>query len=246
MDIGFIHSTESFGTVDGPGIRFVFFMQGCNLRCKYCHNPDTWSTKGGEKMTVEQCVKLVLKYKNYIKRGGVTISGGEPLLQIDFVTALLTALKKEGVHTAVDTSGSTFDINDPVSYEKHKRLLSVCDLFLLDIKHIDEDKHREITGFSNKNTLDFAKFLSDNGKKMWIRYVLVPTLSDRKEDIEALKCFGDTLTSLEKYEVLPYHTMGVAKYEALGMNYRLKGILPPDSDTVKMAKSILSINSKEI
>ncbi len=239
MDTGFIHSTESFGTVDGPGIRFVFFMQGCNLRCKYCHNPDTWSCIGGKKKTVDECVKIVLKYKNYIKRGGVTISGGEPLLQIDFVTELLAALKAKGIHTAVDTSGSTFDIDDPVSVEKHQKLLSVCDLFLLDIKHIDDAKHRDITGFSNKNTLDFAKFLSDNGKSMWIRYVLVPTLSDEKEDILSLKAFCDTLKSVEKYEVLPYHTLGVKKYEALGIKYRLDDVLPPDTDTVKMAREIL-------
>ena len=174
---GFIHSFESFGTVDGPGIRFVVFMQGCPLRCQYCHNPDTW-LPGGTEYTAEQVCDQALKYKSYFgDNGGVTVSGGEPLLQIGFVTELFSLLKKRGVHTAADTSGWTFDPDRPESVEKHLELIRHTDLVLLDIKHIDPEKHREITGKDNAHTLAFAKFLSDHGIPMWIRHVLAPGAS---------------------------------------------------------------------
>ena len=236
---GRIHSFESFGTVDGPGIRFVTFMQGCPLRCQYCHNPDTWEG-GGTEYSVEEVASRVLKYKNYFgDKGGVTLSGGEPLLQIDFVIELFTLLKSKGINTCVDTSGFTFDKDNPVSVEKHTQLLKVCDLVLLDIKHIEDDSHKALTGRTNTRTLDFARFLSDNGKAMWIRHVLVPTRTDDDDALRRLKAFIDTLKTVEKVEVLPYHTMGEVKYEKLGIAYPLKGVKPPEKERVINAKKIL-------
>lgn len=238
---GYIHSFESFGTVDGPGIRFVVFLQGCPLRCLYCHNPDTWKG-GGTPYTAKQVCDEAIRYRNYFgEKGGVTVSGGEPLLQIDFVTELFTLLKEKGIHTAADTSGYTFDPDDPESVKKHGKLIAVTDLFLLDIKHIDEKRHEELTGKSNAHTLAFAKFLSDNGVKMWIRHVLVPGQTDDDEALRRLKKFIDGLKTVEKTEVLPYHTMGTAKYENLGYDYPLKGVEPPTRERVENAKRILGI-----
>lgn len=236
---GHIHSFESFGTVDGPGIRFVVFMQGCPLRCQYCHNPDTWLA-GGQIYSARQVCDQALKYRNYFgDTGGVTVSGGEPLLQIDFVTELFKLLKKNGIHTAADTSGYTFDPADEASVEKHRLLLSYTDLVLLDIKHIDTEGHKRLTGKGNEHTLSFAKFLSDNGVPMWIRHVLVPGLTDEDEALKSLKAFIDTLKTVEKVEVLPYHTMGEVKYKKLGYAYPLKGVQPPTAERVKNAKRIL-------
>ena len=236
---GRIHSFESFGTVDGPGIRFVVFLQGCPLRCLYCHNPDTWSA-GGEEYTVEDVANRVLRYKKYFgDKGGVTVSGGEPLLQIEFVTELFETLKAKGIHTCVDTSGITFHQNNPQSVEKHKKLLAVTDLVLLDIKHIDDTACKKLTGQSNENTLAFAKFLSDNGKAMWIRQVLVPDITDNDEDLKRTRAFLDGLKTVEKVEVLPYHTLGVVKYEKLGIAYPLKDTESPKKERVQNAKRIL-------
>lgn len=236
---GRIHSFESFGTVDGPGIRFVVFLQGCPLRCQYCHNPDTWGA-GGEEHTAEAVAKKALRFKNYFgKDGGVTVTGGEPLLQIDFVIELFTLLKAQGVHTCVDTSGFTFHKDDPVSVDKHKKLLEKTDLFLLDIKHIDDEACKKLTGHSNENTLAFARFLSENGKKTWIRQVLVPNITDDDESLKRTRAFIDTLKGVEKVEVLPYHTMGVVKYEKLGIPYPLAGVETPTKERVANAKNIL-------
>ncbi len=236
---GNIHSFESFGTVDGPGIRYVVFMQGCPMRCKYCHNPDTWQVGAGKKYTAEAVFKEILKYKNYIKSGGVTVSGGEPLLQAEFIAELFRLLKAEGIHTALDTSGVTFDKDNPQSVEKHLSVLRYTDLVLLDIKHIDEDEHKALTGFSNKRTLDFAQFLSENGKKMWIRHVLVPDITDKDEYLQKLKQFISGLKTVERVEVLPYHTMGEVKYEKLGLPYPLKGVQPPAKQRIENARKIL-------
>lgn len=236
---GRVHSFESFGTVDGPGIRFVVFLQGCPLRCQYCHNPDTWG-EGGEKYSADEVVRRALRYKNYFgEQGGVTVTGGEPLLQIDFVTELFTLLKEQGIHTCVDTSGFTYNEESPQSVEKHKKLLEVTDLFLLDIKHIDDTACKKLTGQSNKNTLAFAKFLSDNGKKIWLRQVLVPNITDREEDLKKTREFIQTLKTVEKIEVLPYHTLGVVKYEKLGLEYPLKDVQTPSKESVATAKRIL-------
>ena len=238
--IGRIHSFESFGTVDGPGIRYVVFLQGCPLRCQYCHNPDTWGA-GGKEYTAEQVVTQAMRYRNYFgANGGVTITGGEPLLQIDFVIELFTLLKQKGMHTCVDTSGITFNEDSQSSVDKHKALLAVTDLFLLDIKHIDDEACKKLTGQSNKNTLAFAKFLSDNKKPMWIRQVLVPNLTDGEEDLRKTRAFIDSLQTVERVEVLPYHTMGEVKYEKLGLEYPLKGVETPAKERVAFAKRILT------
>jgi pyruvate formate lyase activating enzyme len=234
-----IHSFESFGTVDGPGIRFVVFLQGCPLRCQYCHNPDTWGA-GGTEYSVEEVVNRVVRYRNYFgETGGVTVTGGEPLLQIDFVTELFTALKAKGINTCVDTSGITFRADNQAVVEKHKKLLEVADLFLLDIKHIDDEACKKLTGQSNQNTLAFAKFLSDNGKRMWIRQVLVPGITDDEGSLRRVRQFIDGLQTVEKVEVLPYHTLGLAKYEKLGIEYPLKGLEAPSKEVVLRAKEIL-------
>ena len=237
--VGRIHSFESFGTVDGPGIRFVVFMQGCPLRCQYCHNPDTWGA-GGQEYSAEDVVNRVMRYKNYFgDKGGVTVSGGEPLLQIDFIIELFTILKGKGIHTCVDTSGITFKHDNEAVVKKHKKLLSVTDLVLLDIKHIDDEACKKLTGHSNENTLAFAKFLSENGTKLWIRQVLVPNITDGEEDLKKLRAFIDTLATVEKVEVLPYHTMGVVKYEKLGIEYPLKDVSAPSKERVLHAKELL-------
>ena len=237
---GRIHSFESFGTVDGPGIRFVIFLQGCPLRCQYCHNPDTWAIGEGTEYTVEAVVERALRYRNYFgDKGGVTVTGGEPLVQIDFVIELFTLLKAKGVHTCIDTSGITFNPNSAVSVEKHEKLLALTDLVMLDIKHIDDEACKKLTGQSNAHTLAFAKFLSDNGKPTWIRQVLVPEITDDDESLARTRAFIDTLKSVEKVEVLPYHTMGVVKYEKLGLEYPLKEVSAPTKERVMNAKRIL-------
>lgn len=236
--LGNVHSFESFGTVDGPGIRFVVFLQGCPMRCKYCHNPDTWDTNGGTKYSAEEAAKKALKYKSYISNGGgVTVTGGEPLWQLGFVTEFFKIMKSNGIHTAIDTSGITFNKDTP---EKYEELLKFTDLVLLDIKHIDDEKHRELTGCSNANVLEFANFVSEHGVDMWIRHVLVEGITDSGEQLNALKDFISTLKTVRKIEVLPYHTMGVAKYEKLGIPYPLQGLKPTSEKKAEHAKHILN------
>ena len=237
---GKIHSFESFGTVDGPGIRYVVFMQGCPLRCQYCHNPDTWKA-GGEEYSAKHVAGEVLKYKNYYgEKGGVTVSGGEPLLQIDFIIELFTLLKARGVNTCVDTSGCTFDASNESLMAKFEKLLPLTDLFLLDIKHIDDEKCKALTGQGNTRTLAFAKFLSDEGKSTWIRQVIVPGLTDDEQSLKRTREFIDDLKTVEKVEVLPYHTMGVVKYQKLGLEYPLQGVEAPSKEKVAFARRILT------
>lgn len=232
-----IHSFESFGTVDGPGIRFVVFMQGCSLKCKYCHNRDTWDLCGGTLYSIFDVISKIEKYKNYFipSGGGVTVSGGEPLLQLKFVTELFTQLKKEGIHTAIDTSGN-FALTEDI-----KKLIDLTDLFLLDIKCINDEICRDLTGVSNKQELAFAKYLSDIQKDMWIRQVLVPGITDKKEDLQKLKEFISSLSSVKKVEVLPYHSMGRFKWKELGLEYALDGVPDATSEDVEKAKKILGI-----
>ncbi len=233
---GKIHSFESFGTVDGPGIRFVVFMQGCPMRCKYCHNPDTWDFSGGSEFTAQEVALKVLKYKNYFKDGGgVTVSGGEPLMQAGFVSELFSLLKGEGMHTALDTSGINFDRND----ENIKELLNLTDLVLLDIKHIDDGEHKKLTGHSNAKPLEFAEYLSEIGKAAVIRHVLVPGITDSDQYLIELKNFIARLKNVKGVEILPYHTMGEVKYEKMGIAYPLKGVNPPERERVENAKYIL-------
>lgn len=240
---GKIHSVFSGGTVDGPGIRFIVFMQGCPLRCKYCHNPDSWLLADGEERTVSDLTREIIRYKSYYAdKGGLTVSGGEPLLQIDFVTELVKSVKAYGINTAIDTSGFTFDISNEAVLKKHEELDRYVDLYLLDIKHIDGGKHKILTGVDNKNTLEYAKWLSSRGKRIWIRHVLVPGYTDDVESLQKLSDFIKTL-NVEKVEVLPYHTMGEVKYQKIGIDYPLKGVNPPSKDSVKLAKEILGVNS---
>lgn len=233
---GQIHSIETFGTVDGPGIRFVLFLKGCPLRCLYCHNPDTWTNEGSISLESEEVVKRVMKYKNYYKNGGLTISGGEPLVQIDFITEVCKLAKSKGIHTAIDTSGYMFNI---IEESKFDELIKYVDLFLLDIKHIDEEKCLKLTGKSNVNTLEFAKYLDKNAKKMWIRQVLLPGYTSDLDDLRKTREFISNLSNVEKVEVLPYHTMGEVKYQKLNIPYVLKGIETPTKELVEEAKTIL-------
>ncbi len=235
--IGKIHSVETFGTVDGPGIRFVVFMQGCTLKCKYCHNRDTWKLNSGNQMSVSEILKEILKYKTYMDNsgGGVTVSGGEPLVQAEFVTELFKALKEFNIHTALDTSGSL-----PIS-DKIKELLKYTDLVILDIKHIDDNKCINLTGLSNKNNLDFARYLSNLKIPVWIRQVLIPGYTDDKFDLQKLKQFIDSLQNVEKVEILPYHDLGKFKWKELGDNYELENVKPPSDLDIEKAKNILGI-----
>lgn len=234
---GKIHSIETFGTVDGPGIRYVIFLQGCHLRCKYCHNRDTWDTTVGTPKKVSELVQDIQKYSDYIKfsKGGVTVTGGEPLLQPKFLIALFTELKKLGYHTALDTSGM-FPLTPEV-----KQVLSLTDLVLLDIKHIDDEKCKDLVGFSNKLELEFANYLSENGIKMWIRQVIIPGITDDENDLIRLKEFLQTLKTVEKIELNPYHTLGVYKWENLGLEYPLKGVRQANTEDIERAKRILGI-----
>ncbi|MBQ7410242.1 MAG: pyruvate formate lyase-activating protein [Clostridia bacterium] len=235
---GKIHSIETFGTVDGPGIRFVIFMQGCTLKCKYCHNRDTWNVKAGNPTSVPELVKEILKYKSYIDNsdGGVTVSGGEPLLQAEFVTELFKELKNLGIHTALDTSGAL-----PIS-DQIKELLKYTDLVLLDIKHINPEKCVNLTGFTNKNTLEFAKYLSNINLPVWIRQVLVPGYTDDKFDLLDLKKFIENLSNVEKVELLPYHNLGKFKWDEIGDTYELADVTPPTPEEIEKAKSLLEID----
>ena len=236
---GYIHSLESFGSVDGPGIRYVIFFSGCPMRCAYCHNPDTWSMTAGTLTGADELVKKALRYRPYWKReGGVTVSGGEPLMQLDFLIDLFEKLKNENVHTCVDTSGAPFTREEPF-FSKFRRLADLTDLFLVDIKHIDSDRHRELTGRSNENILDMLRFLSEIKKPVWIRHVLVPDKTDDDFYLEKLREFIDTLNNVERVEVLPYHTLGAAKWKSLGIPYPLKGIDPPTKERVANAEKIL-------
>lgn len=235
-----IHSYESFGTVDGPGIRFIVFFQGCPMRCAYCHNPDTWVSGNGKATDIENIVSEICKYRTYFKNGGgVTLSGGEPLLQMDAVIALLKRLKEYQIHTCIDTSGITFDKEDEDLLRKYDELLEVTDLFLLDIKHIDVKKHQDLTSQSNAHTLAFAQYLNAHKKPMWIRHVLVPGITTDEQSLRQLKSFLNTLSTIEKIEILPYHTMGITKYETMGITYRLKDIQPPSEEQIVFAKKIL-------
>lgn len=234
---GLIHSFETFGTVDGPGIRFVVFMQGCHLRCKYCHNRDTWNTKAGQHISVDELVNKIEKYTNYFKAsgGGVTISGGEPLLQMDFLISLFKRLKALNIHTAIDTSGM-LNLTD-----KLKELISLTDLFLLDIKHIDNNKCKELVGFSNEKELSFAKYLNDIHKPIWLRQVLIPGITDNEEDLLKLKDFINSLSNIQKIELLKYHSMGKFKWEKLGFKYEFENIRDATDEDVERAKNILNI-----
>ena len=239
-----VHSIESFGSADGPGVRFLVFLQGCNMRCKYCHNPDTWAnSKETMEMTPQEALEKALKYKTYWgNEGGITISGGEPLLQIDFLIELFKLAKKEGVNTCIDTSGANFTREEPF-FNKFNELMKYTDLLLLDIKHIDSQKHKELTGKPNDNILDMAKYLSDINKSVWIRHVLVPGISDVDEYLIELDKFISSLNNVKKVEVLPYHTLGTFKWEELNIPYQLEGVNPPSQERVDNANKLLHVDN---
>lgn len=238
---GHIHSTESFGAADGPGVRFIVFVRGCHMRCAYCHNPDTWEIGGGEEITASSLIKKALRYKSYWgTEGGITVSGGEPLLQIEFVTALFKLAKENGIHTTLDTAGNPFTREEPF-FGKFNELMKYTDLVMLDIKEINPQRHKELTGFDNSNILDMARYLSDIQKPMWIRHVLVPETTDFDEDLDKLGAFIKTLSNVERTEILPYHTLGRFKWDELGIKYRLDGISTPTKERIENAKHRLGI-----
>ena len=231
-----VHSVETFGAVDGPGIRFVLFLQGCHLQCKYCHNRDTWNINDGKYKSLDDILKTIIRYKNYITpNGGVTISGGEPLLQVKFLIELFTKLKEKQIHTCIDTSGMV-SLTDDI-----KHLLTLTDLVLLDIKHIDSEKCKDLVGFDNKLELEFAKYLSDNNIPIWIRQVLVPGYTDDKFDLIKLRDFISTLNTVQKVELLPYHSIGKYKWSKLGFKYPLENVRDANNDDIERAKSILQL-----
>lgn len=248
---GKIHSLESFGLVDGPGVRYVVFMQGCNMRCRYCHNPDTWRLPDNSgvirdtayyvEYTPEELLDKAYRCKPYWgDNGGITVSGGEPLLQIDFLIEFFKLACKKGIHTTLDTSGNPFTYEEPF-YTRFTQLMEYTRLVILDIKHTDTTAHKELTGQPNDNILSMAEWLSDHGKPMWIRRVLVPGITDDREELYRLKEFINSLHTVEKVEVLPYHTMGIYKWEQLGIPYTLEKAEPPSQEQVQEAESILSI-----
>ncbi|WP_432665756.1 pyruvate formate-lyase-activating protein [Wukongibacter baidiensis] len=234
MDIlGKIHSVETCGTLDGPGIRYVIFFQGCPLRCQYCHNPDTWKIDEGKKVTVDELMEDIIKYKSFMKfsGGGVTASGGEALIQHGFLEELFKRCKEEEIHTALDTSGC-------INLSAVERVIEYTDLVLLDIKSFRTQRYKELTGASITPTLEFAKYLSEINKPMWVRYVLVPGLTDDFDEIEELAAFLGKLQNIEKVEILPFHKMGEYKWEELGYEYKLKETDPPDENMIEAAKCI--------
>lgn len=236
--IGYIHSTESFGSVDGPGIRFLIFMQGCVMRCRYCHNPDTWAG-GGTPVTADELLDRAERYRSYWgDEGGITVSGGEALLQLDFLVELFAKAHARGIHTCLDTSAQPFCREEPF-FGKFQQLMRHTDLVLLDIKHIDDTAHRRLTGHSNVNILDCATYLSAIGVPVWIRHVLVPTVTDDDASLHRLRRFLNTLSNIQRIEVLPYHTLGSFKWQQLHVPYTLEGIHPPTAERVKNAEDIL-------
>lgn len=235
---GRIHSTESFGTVDGPGIRFVVFFQGCPMRCRYCHNPDTWDFSGGSKMSADELLREYDSYKEFFKSGGITATGGEPLAQPEFLAELFSLAKAKGIHTCLDTSAAVFD---PTHSEKIDTVLKYTDLVMLDIKHIDNEQHKLLTGSSNSNILAFAEHIRDLEIPVWIRHVVVPNITDKYEELFALGEYLSTLTNLKALDVLPYHDMAKPKYAELGLEYPL-GSTPPltKAEAIKARETIIA------
>lgn len=241
--IGRIHSFESCGTVDGPGIRFITFFQGCLMRCLYCHNRDTWDTHGGNPITVPELMQEVRAYRHYMRAsgGGVTASGGEAILQAEFVRDWFRACQAEGIHTCLDTNGFVRRY-EPVIDE----LLDATDLVMLDLKQMNDDMHQILVGVSNHRTLDFARYLQKKGKRTWIRYVVVPGYSDDDDAVHRLGAFTQGMANIEKIELLPYHELGKHKWTAMGEQYQLDDVRPPDGATLAHIKGILSGYGHEV
>lgn len=234
MTTGRIHSIETFGTVDGPGIRCIFFFQGCPLRCKYCHNRDTWDAKCGTEYTADELIEKAVKYKSYMNSsgGGITASGGEATLQPEFLAELFAKAKEQGIHTCLDTSGF-------VDIEKIEKVLDNTDLVLLDLKHMDDEKSKELTGVSTQKALKLAKHLESRNIPVWLRHVLVPGITDSEDNLAKIGEFAASLNNVQRLELLPYHSIGVHKWESMGVDYELKDVRDADQDDVKRASEII-------
>lgn len=237
--LGRVHSTESFGSADGPGVRYLIFLQGCPMRCRYCHNPDTWDTSKGTLMEADELLDQAERYRNYWgPEGGITVSGGEALMQVDFVAQLFEKANARGINTCLDTSLAPFSRTQPF-FDKFQRLMASCDLVLADIKHIDPQRHRDLTGHDNANILDGLRWLSDAGVPVWIRHVLVPGITDDDAYLRRTRAFIETLGNVRRIEVLPYHTLGIYKWDELGIPYILRDCKPPTAERVHNAERIL-------
>ncbi len=237
--VGRIHSLESFGTVDGPGTRYVVFTQGCPMRCAYCHNPDTWEINAGKLMEPAEIMEKFDRNAAFYTNGGITVTGGEPLLQVDFLIELFTLAKERGVHTCIDTSGIVYRPENTELIKKLDKLMELTDLVMLDIKHIDNEKHMELVKQPNDGILAFAKYLDTKGVDIWIRHVVVPGITDDDKYLYDLGYFIGALKNIKALDVLPYHTMGLSKYEKLGLEYRLKGVPAMDKSAVLEKKKII-------
>ena len=236
---GFIHSTESFGTVDGPGVRFVIFLQGCPMRCKYCHNPDTWKVNAGQRRSAASLIQEYERNRSFYSTGGITVTGGEALLQIDFLLELFQLAKEKDIHTCLDTSGVTYREADSQYRQKLDKLMALTDLVMLDIKHIDPEGHRDLTGHDNANILAFARYLDQKQVKVWIRHVIVPGITDDPGQLTRLGTFIGGLSNVKALDVLPYHVLGVSKYRELGIPYPLEGVEPATPEQALQARKII-------
>ncbi|WP_321972582.1 pyruvate formate-lyase-activating protein [Paratractidigestivibacter sp.] len=236
---GRVHSVESFGSADGPGVRYIVFLQGCPMRCRFCHNPDTWKAEGGELKSVNELLNEAERYSRYWRKdGGITVSGGEALAQIDFLLELFSEAKKRGINTCLDTSLAPFT-HEGAWFQKFERLIDVCDLMLCDIKHIDAAAHRDLTGRDNANILDAFRYLDEKGQPIWVRHVLVPGITDADDSLRRTREFIASLSNVQRVEVLPYHTLGVFKWEDLGIPYTLGDVEPPTPEQTDRATKIL-------
>ena len=236
---GFVHSTESFGTVDGPGVRFVVFLQGCPMRCQYCHNPDTWKMNAGSVRSAQSLIQEYERNAAFYSKGGITVTGGEALMQIDFVLELFRLAKQKKIHTCLDTSGVTYRPGQSNYNQKLDQLMEVTDLVMLDIKHIDPEGHKTLTGHDNAGILAFARYLDEKKIPVWIRHVVVPGITDDPVLLTRLGTYLGTLSNIQALDVLPYHIMGVVKYEQLDMPYPLKGVPPATKKQAMEAKKLI-------
>lgn len=241
--MGYIHSIETFGTVDGPGVRFVVFFQGCPMRCQYCHNPDTWDMSEGKEKSVDEILEMFERNRSFYKTGGITATGGEPMVQMNFLLELFSKAKEKNIHTCLDTSGIMF-VEDRKSeaFAKIEKLMQVTDLIMLDIKHMEDMAHQKLTGQSNAKVLAFAKYLDEIGKPVWIRHVVVPGITAQEDELQKLGEFLKTLSNVEKLEVLPYHTLGENKYDNLGLEYPLKGVPQLSKEEANLAEKTIRKN----
>ena len=264
--LGYIHSVETFGLVDGPGVRYIIFLQGCAMRCQYCHNPETWAFTKDTASTPQEAFTAAYRYRNYWRgNGGLTISGGEPLLQLDFVSEVFRLARAKKVQTALDTSAQPFAPDNAEWMARFDRLLENTDLVILDLKEIDDEKHKKLTGHSNKNILAMAQYVAARGVDLWVRHVLVPGLTDDEEGLRRtadfirslktvqrvevlpyhtlrqLDAFIKTLPTVRRVEILPYHTLGLFKWQNLGIPYPLDGVRVPTAEEVETAEQLLHV-----